>query len=328
MSTIISTKPGNPPQLKPRFTQPDGWTWGTFQNAKGQHLRYGWTMPKDPKGLVIIAPGLSEFCEKYFETIRDLKNDGYAVAIMEWRGHGLSWRHLEDRQKRHSDGFENDVEDFHKFYDLMAGIRKEKGFDNVPTALLAHSMGGNIALRYIHDHPDSFASATLTAPMLGINVSAAQRPILKPLCAFFNRIGKGDWYAPGQGKWTESKYRISAEAALSSDPERREVATNWLTWNPDLQAGGVTYNWLLEAAKSCETVQNPAFLKQIRTKCFFAIAEHESIVSNADIFNAIQHMPDIQVKEYEHAKHEIMMERDQIRNAFLRDFKEFAFKMT
>ncbi len=326
--TTTPVKQGSPPQLKPQFTQPDGWHWGSFNNSRGEGLRYGWTAPENPKGFVMIAPGLSEFCEKYFETIRDLRKEGFAVAIMEWRGHGLSWRHVEDRQKRHSDGFENDVEDFRLFYNTIAEIRKDKGLDAVPTALLAHSMGGNIALRYVHDNPDSFESATLTAPMLGINLSGAQKSILKPLCSFFNRIGKGDWFAPGQGRWVETRAKIASKLSLSNDPERRDVSAEWMAWNPDLQVGGVTYNWLLEAAKSCDIVQNPAFLKAIKTRCFFAIAEEESIVNNNDIFDAIEHMPAIEVKEYEGSKHEILMEKDKVRNAFLRDFKEFAFKIS
>lgn len=323
----IKIKQGHPPKLKPQFTQPDGWTWGELENSRGEYLRYGWTIPENPKGFVFIAPGLSEFCEKYFETIRDLKESGFAVAIVEWRGHGLSWRHLEDRQRRHSDGFEKDVEDFKIFFDTMRDIRKENGVEDVPTALLAHSMGGNIALRYLHDNPKSFKSATLTAPMVGINMSAAQKPVVKPICSMFNSLGRGDWYAPGQGKWTPERYTVT-QRAMSSDKLRRNVQLEWFTWNEDLTAGGVTYGWLLEATKSCEIVQDPEFLKEIKTPCFFAIAEDETITNNDDIFNATQHMPSIQIKEYDKARHEIMMESDRTRNKFLRDFKEFAFKIS
>jgi lysophospholipase len=329
MNQPHSIKQGHPSHLSQQFQQPDGWQWGFIENSKKQHLRYGWTIPDNPKGFVVIAPGLSEFCEKYFEVIRDLKADGYAVAILEWRGHGLSWRYHEeeDRHKRSSDGFENDIEDFKLFLNELNNIRAKHNVNETPMALLAHSMGGNIALRYIHDNPDDFVSATLTAPMMGIKLPPGQRNVAGSLCAFFNRVGRGEWYAPGQGPWTTKKYDLTS-ATLTSDVDRRKVHRDWLEWNPELQAGGITYNWLGEALKSCQVVRDKYFLKTIKTPCFFAIAEDEDIVMNDDILHSVQHIPDVQIKEYEKARHEIMMERDDIRSSFLSDFKSFAFKMT
>jgi len=324
-------KAGAPPELKPQFTQPDGWHWDWVKNDQDQYLRCGWTMPdlpegQTPKGFVVIAPGLSEFCEKYFEIIRDLKQDGYAVAIMEWRGHGYSHRHIEDRQRRHSDGFENDVADFHCFIKKLKTIRKNNGLDKIKTALLAHSMGGNISLRYLHDKPNHFDSATFSSPMFGIKLSAPQRSVLKPVCSVFNRMGKGDWYAPGQGKWTPIKYAIT-QLSLSSDKERRKTQGLWFEWNEDLVAGGVTYDWLMEAQKSCDIIQNPDFLANIKTPCMIGIAEDEVIVDNKDILKTATGLPNAQVIEYPKARHELMMEKDAIRNAFLTDFKSFAFKL-
>jgi lysophospholipase len=325
-------KTDHPPELKPEFTQPDGWHWDWVENDKGQRLRCGWTMPdlpegEKPKGFVVIAPGLSEFCEKYFETIRDLKKDGFAVAILEWRGHGLSDRYLpEDRHRRHSEGFENDVADFQFFMDKLDQIRKKHDLADLKTALLAHSMGGNISLRYLHDKPEAFDSATFSAPMFGINLTATQRPILKPTCTLFNSLGKGNWYAPGQGPWTRLKYNVS-KLTMSTDKSRREVQGKWFEHNPDLTAGGVTYGWLLEAYKSCETVQSPDFQKNIKTPVFIGIAENEVVVNNKDILTTAAGIKGAKVKEYEEARHELLMERNEIRGQFLRDFKNFAFNM-
>lgn len=324
-------KNGHPPELKPEFTQPDGWHWDWVENNKGQLLRCGWTLPdlpkgQKPKGFVVIAPGLSEFCEKYFETIRELKKDGFAVAIVEWRGHGLSARYFEQRDRRHSDGFENDVSDFDRFMEKITKIRAENGLNDIKTALLAHSMGGNITLRYVHDKPGVFDSATFSSPMFGINLTAAQKPILKPICALFNKSGHGHWYAPGQGPWSRQKYNIS-KLTLSTDKTRREVQGQWFDFNPDLIAGGVTYNWLLEAQKSCDIVQNPVFQKEIKTPCFIGIAENEVIVNNKDILTTAAGIDGAIVKEYENARHELLMEKDAIRGKFLTDFKNFAFKL-
>ena len=44
------------------------------------------------KGTVCIFPGRTEFIEKYFEVVRDLRARGFAVAVLDWRGQGLSDR--------------------------------------------------------------------------------------------------------------------------------------------------------------------------------------------------------------------------------------------
>ena len=46
---------------------------------------------------VCIFQGRAEFIEKYFETVRDLRARGFAVATFDWRGQGLSDRALADR---------------------------------------------------------------------------------------------------------------------------------------------------------------------------------------------------------------------------------------
>ena len=97
--------------LEQRFQTPDGWQWGQITSREDQFLRYGWVAPKGATALCVIFPGLSEYCEKYFEVVRDLTDRNFAVAVIEWRGQGLSWRHLKDHNKRHHDDFTYDEED-------------------------------------------------------------------------------------------------------------------------------------------------------------------------------------------------------------------------
>ena len=59
--------------------------------------------------------GRAEFIEKYFETVRDLRARGFAVATIDWRGQGLSERALRDPRKGHVRNFseyERDLEAF------------------------------------------------------------------------------------------------------------------------------------------------------------------------------------------------------------------------
>ena len=79
---------------------PDDYVSGTIKTSDGVALRYArWAPPAGRKGTVCLFQGRAEFIEKYFETVRDLRDRGFAVAIVDWRGQGHSSRRLRDARK-------------------------------------------------------------------------------------------------------------------------------------------------------------------------------------------------------------------------------------
>ena len=52
-----------------------------------------------------LFQGRAEFIEKYFETVRELRARGFAVATIDWRGQGGSERALADPRKGHVGDF-------------------------------------------------------------------------------------------------------------------------------------------------------------------------------------------------------------------------------
>ena len=70
---------------------PDGAVSGMLKTRDGISLRFArWPAPPGRKGTVCLFPGRAEFIEKYFETVRDLRARGFAVAALDWRGQGGS----------------------------------------------------------------------------------------------------------------------------------------------------------------------------------------------------------------------------------------------
>src|SRR6266540_3605073 len=79
---------------------PDNVATGNLALPDGRKLRFArWAPPPGRKGTVCILPGRAEFIEKYFETVRDLRARGFAVAVLDWRGQGLSERALGNPRK-------------------------------------------------------------------------------------------------------------------------------------------------------------------------------------------------------------------------------------
>src|SRR5258708_23479864 len=89
------------------------------------------------RGTCVLLNGQTEFIEKYFEVIDELRSRGFAVATMDWRGQGGSERALTD------DGRKGYVQDFAEYDDDLAAFMAQvvAPMGGKPIAL-AHSMGG------------------------------------------------------------------------------------------------------------------------------------------------------------------------------------------
>jgi len=173
MQTQISddgnTEPRSPPlPVKlvsiPANPVPEGIVTGTLKTPDGVSLRFArWLPPAGRRGTVCILPGRSEWIEKYFETVRDLRARGFAVAILDWRGQGLSDRALPDRRRGHVRNFSE--------YDLdLETLMREVVLPDCPPPLFAigHSMGATVLLRAAFQGHRWFDRIVLSAPMIAV----------------------------------------------------------------------------------------------------------------------------------------------------------------
>ncbi|MFN5687768.1 alpha/beta hydrolase, partial [Bradyrhizobium sp.] len=143
---------------------PENATAGTIKTPDGAELRFArWAPPSGRKGTVCVFTGRSEMIEKYFETVRDLRDRGFAVAIIDWRGQGHSSRRLRDSRKgyvRSFSDYELDVETF-----VTQVVLPDCP---PPYFALAHSMGGTVLLRLAHAGKRWFDRVVLSAPMIDL----------------------------------------------------------------------------------------------------------------------------------------------------------------
>ena len=148
-----------------RFQAPVGWRWGTFVNADGARLRYGWAEPQgNRKGLIVLLPAYQTTAEALFETSRDLLNAGYAIWVLDRRGQGGSDRWLENPQKNYSIGVEHDEHDVEQFV-----LQVVHGEPNDAHFLVGESLGGHIGFRVLHDYPGYFQAAAFSSPSIAFH---------------------------------------------------------------------------------------------------------------------------------------------------------------
>lgn len=310
------------PDLEDRFLQPKGWRWHSFERA-GRKIRFGSVFPEDsvPDAIIVCLQGVREFTEKYYETARWCLDHNFAFWMPDWAGQGKSSRFLKNTQKRHSHGFDADIEDLHYFileYVKHSSVHPDKG--RIPMAMLAHSMGANIGMRFLHKHPDLFECAAFTAPMIGIKVFEHLPQSLALMAAGVCNAVAGSSYVPGGNDWNKRK----EYARLSFDPVRKNVHHAWCEHDTDLQSGDVTFRWLYEAQKSCMRLQSSTVYKNISTPCLFGLPDQEDLVDNKKANIVINGIPHAKSVTYASSAHEVLMEKDEIRADFLKHFYSFV----
>jgi lysophospholipase len=289
----------------------------------GMRVRCGHLRPSGAaRGTVLVLPGRAEFIEKYGETLEALQDWGYAVAILDWRGQGGSDRFLDHRQRGHV----AQVEDYLADLDALVARVEELGLPG-PLVVLAHSMGAHVALRYLHDHPGRLAAAAMVAPMFGIRLAPTPEPVARLICAAAIRLG-GHWrYAPGQRDFALERY-VFARNRLTSSPERHALLSRHVAATPELALGGVTYGWLDAALRSIQLTRRPGYLEAIATPILVCQAGIERIVSNRAQAEAVRRLPRARLAAFTAGRHELLMERDEIRDLVLATIRAFLDEVT
>src|SRR5271154_1787781 len=87
--------------------------------APGARLRAArFAAAGDQRGVCVLLNGQTEFIEKYFEVIDELRGRGFAVAALDWRGQGGSGRLVPQAPLRvHIDDFAEYDADLNAFMD-------------------------------------------------------------------------------------------------------------------------------------------------------------------------------------------------------------------
>jgi lysophospholipase len=286
----------------------------------GLRLRVGHRGPAwgQARGTAVILPGRAEFIEKYGETVAALAARRFAVAILDWRGQGGSDRLLDKRHRGHVVRIEDYLAD-------LAGVLAHLEQRRLPRPwlMLAHSMGGHVGLRHLHDRPGSFAGAVMSAPMFGIRLQPMPEPLARAICEIALGLGAGQRYAPGQRDFDLARCLFERNN-VTSCPVQFEDLRRRLAATPELALGGVTYGWLTASLRSIALIRRPGFVEAIATPVLVCQAGHERVVCNRSIAAITRRLPHGRLLVFPEARHELLQERDPIRRRLLDAFTAFA----
>lgn len=303
---VLTVIPGNPPPENAEVI---------WYSGKGGRLRMmlaaGPAKKQDgggqkTRGTVFVCPGRTEFIEKYFEVARDLQDRGFAVVVFDWPGQGLSQRQRKNPLAGHIRSYGVFVDAFARGVEAL-GRRAPR-----PHVILAHSMGGAIALQAMRTGRVEAAAAAFSAPMWGIPIWFFQRWYARAARLF----GFGGAIVRPAGP--EETFETNV---LSHDEKRWRLYRDLVAADPRLGLGEPTVGWVVASLNVMHGFFESSALERLRAlPVLVAIAEDDAVVKNAATRRLSRRFKAGKTITVKGSNHEILMETDERRAQFWKAF--------
>lgn len=283
----------------------------------GIRVRTSFWAANDPVGTVFVFPGRADYIEKYGGLANFCLSNNLNVIAIDWRGQGLSERLLDDKNIGHIEDFKNYQNDV----EVMINEAKDASLVK-PWIIFAHSMGGLIGLRTLHDNP-VFEKVVFTSPMWGIQMP----PILKSgasiIMSLISLIGKMETYAPTTSPETRILNEEYEFNKLTSDIRNFKLLRQQLIQHPDLQIGGPSSAWVSAALDEIEFQigKEPPITPAL---CF--LGEKEEIIDNLSVREFCRNWDSCDLISIPDAKHDLLMEKKMILHSLFEKLEKFIKK--
>jgi lysophospholipase len=298
--------------------------FGEFKGKGGVPIRYAvfGPPPGTPvKGVINLFSGRDESFAKYAETLynmRDLRAQGYVIATMDHRGQGFSGRELSDPSKDYVGHFDDFVSDEKQFTGLL---HKQFG-DKAPFSILAHSMGGGIATRYLEEHPGEYKKAVLLSPMLDIN-SGFPDPIETGIANVMGTLLPTVNGMKGAGK------------PLSNSSARQQMESLITTTFPQTKLKQPTWGWDKQAVNATRKMMDPNEMKKLKGVDLHVFRGTADTLVQTDAEDKFAKATGADERGYwykdangqtQGTGHELLFHTDDVRNQVLGDIRSVLFK--
>ena len=251
-----------------------------------------WTPDQPPRAVLVLVHGLAEHAGRYRHVVETFLQDGYVIFGHDHRGFGKS-----EGKRGHWERFEDVLRDMKLVVD-----RAKAMYPDLPFGMFAHSMGGTIGVQYLYHH-DGFQAAVISAP--GFGPGPDQNQLLLRLLPILSRLMPRHTL---DRKWSE-EYRLSHDPAEA------------VAWNEDpLVHPYVTPRWAVEYLKAAKEAKT--LLARLTIPILIVLGDADVTVDVGLIREAAaQAGPNVTLRVYPNAYHEVHNELPEIREAMLADVR-------
>jgi lysophospholipase len=287
------------------WVAPDGWPirridWDPSDVSAGSTAK--------PRGSLLFLPGRGDHYEKYLETLQHFADKAWRVTAIDWRGQGGSGRLLPDAHVGHIDDFSTWIADLRAFW------LEWKERNPAPHVIVAHSMGGHLAMRALVEEAVDPQAVALSAPMLGISTQGLPYVAHHAIARLLEAAGDPNRAAWKEGEKPMSPLNVRGQI-LTHDPERYADEIYWWCARPEVRLGPPSWHWVERAIASTRALNQPGILERVSTPILLMATKADKLVDTKRIIRDAKRLPNSELLLFgAEAAHELLREADKVRD--------------
>ena len=273
---------------------------------------------------IVISQGRNESVLKYKEVAYDLHQQGYDIFLIDHRGQGFSERFGGDQHRGYVEEFQDYVIDLNSYINSLQLDEKY-----TQRYLLSHSMGGAISALYLQQYKHPFQGSVFFSPMLSINFGILPSFLAKMIsyssaevCSWFS--DKACYVPAGKG-YIDKKFKRNY---ITQSEKRFYSSQIGFKEFPETQLGDATMRWVATSISATEqAIENAG---NINIPILVMQAGNDGVVTAVGPRSFFENLAQCDLNEFvtiAGAKHEILLERDELRLTALTRTLQF-FKAT
>ena len=291
-----------------------------FPSADGKYALSGIRfLHPHAKGMIVVVNGFSQSWLQYGELFYDLYHQGYSVISYDHRGQGLS-PHLVPFNSQI--GY---VRDFSEYSDDLDAFMEHVVKPLHPGArglfLIAHSMGAAVATEYLELHSASppFEAAVFCAPMYQITTAPYPEWLAQTTVGTAHLLGLGQHYAIGKHDYDPKEPFKSNKVTQSFARWQQNQQTK--TKYPEIVIGGPSNEWVNTSLSKTRRIRSKEAAITVST--LLLEAGKDQLVGSQAESQAGAMIPHSRLILFPESQHEILMEKDTIRDKALSEIERF-----
>ncbi|PXA87435.1 alpha/beta hydrolase [Nostoc sp. 3335mG] len=301
-----------------RRSYPEGMQFPVWTAADGwPHRAYRWPAGGNRRGSMLFQSGRADYIEKYLEACDHWHGQGWDIEGFDWRGQGGSRAFTGTLDPDDRTSFDPLIDDLAEF------VEDWKARTPGPHVLVAHSMGGHVALRACAERGLTFDALVLVAPMLALNTGYIPRIVASAVVegAKLARLGHRAIF---RDNYSNPRRYLRLTASLP----RYEDSQYWKQAIPGIAMGPPTWNWIGAALAGDRRIAGKGELEGVRTPVLLLAAGLDKLVRDDAISAAAQRLPDAEMKLFPTGRHELLREADENRLPALAAIDDFLDRRT
>jgi lysophospholipase len=180
--------------------------------------------------------------------------------------------------------------------------------------ILAHSMGGHLAMRALAEKAVDPVAVAMSAPMLGIQTMRLPYVVHHAIARFI--AGLGD---PTRAAWKEGEKPGSPlnmrNRILTHDDHRYADELYWWQARPEVKLGPPSWHWVERAITSTRMLNEPGVMDAIKTPILLMATTADKLVDSKRIERDAKRLPNAELLLFgSEAAHELLREADPVRD--------------